>query len=170
MNFVNIKINDTEITAHSDGSITRPRYKGTDHTFGYKMPVGYMSIYINSRKYQVHRIIAQAFLSDFSEYPQVDHIDGDGTNNDVSNLRMVTSGGNLRAHQKKRDDCSSQYRGVSWDKRVGRWLAQCTVDRKKKHLGFFDDERDAAMARDNYAFSRGFAAEGLNLPNLFNVN
>ena len=38
------------------------------------------------------------------------------------------------------------------------------VDGKKKNLGSFDDEREAAIARDSYAFSQGFPLEGLNFP------
>ena len=112
----------------------------------------------------MHRIIAEAFLDDFLDLPQVDHIDGDGANNDVSNLRMATSKQNHRAHQRKPKGCSSQYRGVCRRKGAKKWMARCKIDGKTKNLGYFDDERDAAIARDTYAFSWGFPLEGLNFP------
>lgn len=45
----------------------------------------------------VHRIVAWAFLGSRPEGYQVDHIDGDKTNNEVSNLRYVTPKENIRS-------------------------------------------------------------------------
>ena len=163
-----ININGTIITAHSDGSISKPdkrlKDNGIRRTFGTRNLDGYMYVFIGGKSLLVHRIIAQAFLSDFNDFPQVDHIGGNGDNNDVSNLRMVTNSGNQQAHQTKRKGCSSKYRGVHLHKESKKWIAKCKIDRKVKHLGYFNDEREAAIARDKYAFSRGFPLEGLNLP------
>jgi len=159
-----ITINDISITVHSDGSITKPYYKATKQTFGGDNGTGYLSVRIGSKKYLVHRVIALAFLDDFYDLPDVDHIDGNGTNNDTSNLRMATSASNHQAHKKKIEGCSSIYRGVSWDKRGEKWRAQCKIDGKTKNIGSFDTEREAAIARDAYAFSQGFPLQGLNFP------
>ena len=40
----------------------------------------------------------------------------------------------------------SQHTGVSWRQQRGQWEAYCHYDGKKHHLGFFDDEREAAAA------------------------
>ncbi len=44
----------------------------------------------------------------------------------------------------------SQYRGVSWHKQIGRWIAQIREDGKIKFLGSFteDKEEDAARCFD----------------------
>lgn len=37
--------------------------------------------------------------------------------------------------------------GVAWSKRNKKWQAQITIDRRRVHLGYFDEKRDAAYAR-----------------------
>lgn len=39
----------------------------------------------------IHKIVADHFLENIFNYPQIDHIDGDKENNNVENLRWVTA-------------------------------------------------------------------------------
>jgi hypothetical protein len=62
--------------------------------------------------------------------------------------------------QQGRMQCASKYRGVTYDKRNGKWTAQAC----KEHLGTFINEADAARAHDAKARQVLGAAARLNFP------
>ena len=61
---------------------------------------GYMSLKLcrgNTYKtVRVHRLVAQAFIPNPNNYPEVNHIDCDRTNNNVSNIEWCTHEQNVR--------------------------------------------------------------------------
>ena len=61
---------------------------------------------------------------------------------------------------------TSSYRGVSWHKRAKKFVACIRRDGKGVHLGFFEDEKAAAMAYDTAAKDCKGDAARLNFPNL----
>jgi hypothetical protein len=77
----------------------------------------------------------------------VDHRNGDGLDNRRENLRLATKSQNL-FNSRKRKNTSSQFIGVSFDKRSGLWVAYIGLCRKKIFLGYFKNEIDAAKAYD----------------------
>jgi len=67
-------------------------------SYGSLHPAGYRQVKIDKQNYFVHRLVAATFLDtplDARSW-QVNHCDGDSSNNAVSNLRYVTAGENLK--------------------------------------------------------------------------
>lgn len=74
-----------------------------------------------------------------------DHINGNTLDNRRSNLRVVTRTQNnqnvtIRKHNK------SGYKGVSLEKKTGRWVAVIQANNKRIHLGTFDTPEEAYAA------------------------
>jgi hypothetical protein len=69
------------------------------------------------------------------------------------------------AFRRKASDTTSKYRGVAWSTRLQKWSSQICPHNKKKHLGVFTDEADAARAYDRAARSYFKAFAQLNFPN-----
>lgn len=81
---------------------------------------------------------------------QCDHKDGNSLNNQRSNLRIVTNQQNS-FNMKSRIGCVSKYKGVVWDKTHNKWQVRISVSGKRKHIGLFIDEVEAAKAYDTAA-------------------
>lgn len=99
------------------------------------------------RKVRMHRVI----LGVTDPKIHVDHADGNPLNNTRGNLRVCTHQQN-HMNERKRKNCCSQYKGVCFDKRAGKWRAYIKKDGKQIHLGLYVDEKEAARAYNDAAF------------------
>lgn len=94
------------------------------------------------RQERMHRIILGLAPGDPR---QVDHINGRRLDNRRANLRIVTTqqqSQNMAAHS----DARSPYRGVSWFRPHGKWCAKACIAGTHYHIGYYDDELEAAEA------------------------
>lgn len=57
-------------------------------------PRGYAALQMHGKDFLVHRLVAQAFIPNPENKPQVNHIDGNKLNNNVENLEWATSSEN----------------------------------------------------------------------------
>ena len=109
---------------------------------------GYYTIGINGKYYSTHRLIYLYFNKILPK--EIDHIDGDKSNNNIENLRKVTHQQNTM-NRKSDKNSSSKYKGVSLNKLTNKWRARIMINGKQKHLGYFMNEKDAAKAYNNVA-------------------
>ena len=80
----------------------------------------------------------------------IDHIDGNGLNNQKKNLRLCASSEN-QMNSKLRRNSKSGLKGVSFKKEQGKWVAQIQAHKKRKHIGYFNTKEEAAKAYDETA-------------------
>jgi hypothetical protein len=106
----------------------------------------------------MHRVIMNAQKGEI-----IDHIDHEGLNNCKYNLRSVTLQQNAW-NRRQGSKGSSKYKGVMYVKSRGKYRVNISVDGKRKHLGYFDDEIAAAKAYDKAARETRGKYAGLNFP------
>lgn len=106
-----------------------------------------------NRHIAMHRLISGA-----SPGQKVDHANRITLDNRKGNLRFATSSQNLGNAKKRKDGLHSAFKGVTFDKRDKRWMAQGVADKlpgqkrgKMLCLGKFGDEKQAALAYNEYA-------------------
>jgi hypothetical protein len=61
-------------------------------------------------------------------------------------------------------EAPSKYRGVNWNKRNSKWIAQISYDGKNRGLGSFEDEEEAARTYDRAARAHKGEKAQLNFP------
>lgn len=114
------------------------------HVFNESGSLQYRSIGIDGRNYKAHRL---AWLMVHGRWPAngIDHIDGNGLNNAIANLREATQSENLRNRGASANN-KSGLKGVHWHRRDRKWVAQITIAGTPKCLGYFDDPAKAHAA------------------------
>lgn len=102
---------------------------------------GYVYGWIHSRRFALHR-----WLLDPPPHLVVDHIDGDGLNNQRANMRICTNKQNLS----NQGPSTRNTIGLKGVRRLGngRFIAQITANGRTRGLGTFDAAEDAARAYD----------------------
>lgn len=80
----------------------------------------------------------------------IDHINHNPLDCRRENMRCVTHQANI-FNRRGNLNSSSRYKGVSWSKRAGRWVAFIKIDGRVRYIGSFNDELQAAHAYDEMA-------------------
>lgn len=121
---------------------------------GYVQKRGNIAISVLGKAYKAHRL---AWLYMTGDWPkdQIDHINGDPTDNRWSNLREVDNMENTRNVGIPKNNTSGVM-GVWWHKQNKKWCAEIKVNYKKISLGLYKTIEEAAAARKEAERHYGF--------------
>lgn len=108
---------------------------------------GYRVISIKTFKIRRSHLVYLWFTGDLPKTKEeIDHIDGNPSNDSPSNLRLVSRELNCRNTRKKCHNTSG-YTGVYWNKNTAKWRALAFKNGLQIHLGLFNRIEDAYEAR-----------------------
>jgi hypothetical protein len=108
----------------------------------------YYHCQIGGKKYRLHRLIFLYHHGYLTLGMDIDHIDGNSSNNRIENLRGVTGSQN-QWNRKKSVNNTSGIKGINWDKQKSKWVSRVMVNYKSIFLGRFDTLEEATVAVEN---------------------
>jgi hypothetical protein len=136
-----------QIFEYKDGELFRLKNNkkvGSNHIKGYKHTT------IKGKPYLNHRLIYMMFYGVIP--PEIDHINGNRSDNRIENLRPANNKNQQNA--KIRKDNKSGAKGVYWFKELKKWKVDVATNGKRKYIGVFEDlelaELVAQEARNKY--------------------
>ena len=126
-----------------------------------KINSGYFTTCLTLNGYKtyklIHRLVATAFITNEAKKREVNHIDGNKTNNSVVNLEWVTSSEN-KLHARDTGlkvyniptlglklSTVSKYHNVGYDKSRSKWNAAVRLEGKSYYQKRFNTEEEAAL-------------------------
>jgi hypothetical protein len=129
------------------------------HLYVSKSKNYYAFRYEDGKFIKMHRVIMNAPAGVF-----IDHRYGNGLDNRKINLRIATIAQNQYNRRKTSRKTTSKYKGVFFKKDMNKYCATICLKGKRTHLGYFDNEIDAAKAYDEAAKKLFGEFAALNFP------
>lgn len=125
------------------------RYKGKFLSLGIGKP-GYPLVVLSkngvTKCCNVHRLVVESHIGRIPHGMDIDHINGNTTDNSLGNLRVVTTSQNVR--NKTKTGNRHGHRGVYFrDRGVKKWCAKIKAGEKIVYIGSFMTLEEAAKAR-----------------------
>lgn len=111
----------------------------------WKGKTGYIYIRHKGKPYLAHRL-AYAFINGFWPNGDLDHINGDGLDNRIENLRIVSHRMNMENRHQPHKNNKCGFMGVYKEKKCKSFRAVIKVNGKNNHLGSFASAEEAHFA------------------------
>jgi len=99
-----------------------------------------------SRRIAMHRVIWEYYNGNIPDGMVIAHIDGNGLNNILENLRCVTPSDRSKNHSICKNN-KSGCTGVKWEQRRSKWIAYISIKSKLTRIYYGDSKEDAIAAR-----------------------
>jgi hypothetical protein len=137
-----------EFTWRHGGSSNRLAGKSA----GCKRADGYKIIRVGSKLMFAHRIAVVLMTGKPIEPGKVvDHINGDPSDNRWPNIRVCLQKENTSNRRAPKGKKSSLFKGVCWFSARKKWVVRVTDHYQTHYAGYYDDEREAALAYNKKA-------------------
>ena len=120
---------------------------------GHTNQKGYLKVIVDKVQYQGHRLICMYVHCVWPD--QIDHINGNKSDNRIVNLRSVTNQENHK-NQKRCKLNTSGVTGVYWHRANNKWNANIVINGVRNHIGYFKYKWDAICARKSAERRHGF--------------
>jgi len=98
--------------------------------------------------FKLHRLLALHYIPNPNNYPQVDHIDRDKSNNHISNLRWVDASMNQQNTGIPRNNTSG-IKNISYDKSQNRYIYKKTI-RGTRNIKYFKSLEEATAYKSAF--------------------
>ena len=105
---------------------------------------GYIRLRVDGKRYLGHRL-AWLYAHGFWPPHEIDHINGDRTDNRIKNLRLADRFTNKRNTKAYKNNASGM-KGVSWSVSSKRWRSRIRINKREVNLGLFDTPEEANAA------------------------
>ena len=106
---------------------------------------GYIRIHTNGRQYGAHRL-AWLYIHGVEPEHQIDHINGNPSDNRIVNLRQATALENAQNIRRPQKNDSHGNLGVTYDSKKKLWRTRISVNGTRKYIGKFKTQEQAAQA------------------------
>lgn len=113
--------------------------------------VFYVCRYIKVNGKQKYQKLHRFLMNVVDPKVLVDHVDGNGLNNQRSTNLRIATGSQNGMNRRKQNNNTSGFKGVGWHKQCEKFTATIAINGRNKHLGLFSTAEEASKVYETKA-------------------